>query len=309
MNKPAAEHRAGHQHVRLAEMPFEWPLGYEPGVTEPVAEPATAPEASLWFVFRRTEMLMLGGKDAPALPRIASPESLGLATGPKLYLGRLDGAHCYTAEVPADAPPPSNGEFRGLRGLYGTLDDARFALAGRALQLIDWDRTHKFCGSCATPTVARISERSRECPSCGLVVYPRLAPAVMCLVMRRGEHRMEMLLGRSPRFPAGTYSALAGFVEPGETLESCVAREVQEEVGVQVKNLRYFASQPWPFPHSLMIAFFAEWAGGEITPDPSEIEDAKWFDIEHLPQLPARISIARRLIDAAMGEIRAAPPW
>ena len=303
----------GHRHVRLADMPFEWPLGYEPAVTEPAAEPAaepaTPPEASLWFVFRRNEILMLGGKDAPVLPYAPSPEALGLAGGQRLYLGRLDGEHCYAAELAADAQPPSNGEFRGLRGLYGTLDDGRFALAGRALQLIDWDRTHKFCGACATPTVSRTTERSRECPACGLVVYPRLAPAVMCLVLRRGEHRMEMLLGRSPRFPAGTYSALAGFVEPGETLESCVAREVQEEVGVQVKNLRYFASQPWPFPHSLMIAFLAEWAGGEITPDPNEIEDAKWFDIEHLPQLPARISIARRLIDAAMGEMRAAPPW
>lgn len=290
-------------HVRLAEMPFEWPLGYEPGV----AEPDTAPGESLWFVFRRTELLMTGAKDAPALPHASSPHALGLETGPALYLGRLDGLHSYCAEAQAGADAPAGAEFRGLRSLFGTLDDARFALAGRALQLIDWDRTHRFCGACATATFARTSERSRECPSCGLVVYPRLAPAVMCLVRRRGERGTEMLLARSQRFPGGMYSALAGFVEPGETLESCVAREVQEEVGIQVKNLRYFASQPWPFPHSLMIAFFADWAGGEIRCDPSEIEDAKWFDIEHLPQLPARISIARRLIDAAMGEMRAAP--
>lgn len=293
MNSPA----------RLAEMPFEWPVAYEPGV----AEPSGTGGAALWFVFRRTELLVLGEKSTPALPHALSPGELGIDSGPALYLGRLDGLHCYSAEVPADAAAPAGGEFRGLRSLFGTLEDSRFALAGRALQLLDWDRTHKYCGACATATVPRVTERSRECPACGLVVYPRLAPAVMCLVRRQGERGTEMLLARSPRFPQGMYSALAGFVEPGETLESCVAREVHEEVGLQVKNLRYFASQPWPFPHSLMIAFFADWAGGEIRPEPSEIEDAKWFDIEHLPQLPARISIARRLIDAAMGEMRAAP--
>ena len=134
-----------------------------------------------------------------------------------------------------------------------------------------------------------------------MIVYPRLAPAVMCLA-RRGP---ELLLARSARFPRDMYSALAGFVEPGETLEQCVEREVQEEVGVQVRNLRYFGSQPWPFPHSLMIAFHAEFASGEITVDGVEIEDAQWFNIANLPRLPARISIARGLIDSAMAEMHA----
>jgi NAD+ diphosphatase len=188
----------------------------------------------------------------------------------------------------------------GLRRLFGQIDDLDYALAGRAIQIMEWDRTHQFCGVCATPTVARSTERVRACPSCGQLVYPRLAPAVMMLV-RRGR---ELLLGRSPHFQPGVYSALAGFVDPGETLEDCVAREVMEEVGVTVDKLRYFGSQSWPFPHSLMIAFFADYAGGDIVPQPEEIEDAQWFNVDALPELPMAISISRRLIDAAVGEIR-----
>ena len=140
----------------------------------------------------------------------------------------------------------------------------------------------------------------RVCPACRLTAYPRVAPAVMALV-RRGR---ELLLGRSPHFPPGMYSALAGFVEPGETLEQCVAREVAEEVGVTVANLSYFASQPWPFPHSLMIAFVCDWVEGEIRPEAGEIEAADWFNVLQLPKLPSKISIARRLIDAVSADIR-----
>ncbi len=274
-------------------MPFEQPTQYEPAI----APPDPAPGAATWFLFRGSELLV--AEERAVLPVIDDASSLGLPAKRAQYLGRLDGAHCFTAAVPADAKPPPGWAFQGLRRLFQRLDEGTLALAGRALQLIDWDRTHLFCGACGTPTVVRLSERARECPSCSLVVYPRLAPVVMCLV-RRGE---EVLLARSPRFPQGVYSALAGFVEPGETLEQCVHREVQEEVGVRISNLRYFASQPWPFPHSMMIAFFADHAGGDIAADGVEIEAADWFRSATLPKLPARISIARRLIDAAMVEI------
>jgi NAD+ diphosphatase len=218
------------------------------------------------------------------------------------YLGVLGELHCFAAELAAGTAAPQGWVWQGLRVLFGALDEAQFALAGRALQIVDWDRTHQYCGACGAPTVAHAAERSRACPGCGLVVYPRLAPAVMGLV-RRGR---ELLLARSPRFAKGVYSALAGFVEPGETLEQCLEREVHEEVGIRMRNVRYFASQPWPFPHSLMIAFFADYHSGEIRIDGAEIEDARWFDvekIENLPRLPARISIARSLIDAAIGEM------
>ena len=190
--------------------------------------------------------------------------------------------------------------WEGLRALFTVLEDAHFALAGRAVQLLDWDRSHRYCGRCGTPTEAKSEERARACPACKLAVYPRISPAVMALVRREGE----ILLGRSPHFPPGMYSALAGFVEPGETLEQCLAREVEEEVGVQVSRIRYFASQPWPFPNSLMIAFVCDWESGEIRPQAGEIEAANWFKVLQLPKLPSKISIARRLIDAAVQEMQ-----
>ena len=274
-------------------MPFEQPALYEPAI----APPDPPPGAAIWFLFRGAELLV--SEERAVLPAIGDASMLGLQALRAQYLGRLAGQHCFAAGVPAHATPPPGWAFQGLRRLFQHLEDATLALAGRALQLVEWDRNHLFCGACGSPTRVRQSERARECPNCSLVVYPRLAPVVMCLV-RRGE---ELLLARSPRFPDGVYSAIAGFVEPGETLEQCVHREVQEEVGVRVSNLRYFASQPWPFPHSMMIAFFADHAGGEIAVDGVEIEAADWFRSGTLPKLPARISIARRLIDAAMVEI------
>jgi len=236
------------------------------------------------------------------LPLLKNNNRLWFEPAQPLYLGVLGGLACWAAEAPADAPPPPAGHaWEGLRTLFSVLDDAHFALAGRAIQLVDWDRSHRYCGRCGTPTEAKAEERARVCPACRLSAYPRIAPAVMALVRREGE----ILLGRSPHFPPGMYSALAGFVEPGETLEQCLAREVEEEVGVQVSRIRYFASQPWPFPNSLMIAFVCDWIGGEIRPQAGEIEDAKWFDVLQLPKLPSRISIARRLIDAVVNEMRA----
>lgn len=276
-------------------MPFERPWGYEPAIIPP--EPP--PERSRWFIFRRSQLLVSALPAPPSPPFVPDPGALGLSASRIQYLGALKGEHCYAAVVADETEPPSGWVFQGLRALFGALEDTSLALAGRALQIIDWDRTHLFCGACGTPTVPRTVERSRECPACGLLAYPRLAPVVMCLVRRE----RSLLLARSPRFAKGVYSALAGFVEPGETLEQCVEREVLEEVGVRVANLRYFASQPWPFPHSLMIAFSADYAGGEIRVDGTEIEAAEWFSLAKLPQLPARISIARKLIDAALGEM------
>lgn len=268
-----------------------------------------------WFVFRGDHLLVeLGPPSAvpsddlrvPARPSWAQLPSqekhnrLGSDLLRTLYLGCLDGTPCWAAEAPATAGAPLGTQWEGLRTLFSVLDDAQFALAGRALQLIDWDRSHQYCGRCGARTEAQPEEHARACPQCRLTAYPRIAPAVMGLV-RRGR---ELLLGRSPHFPPGMYSALAGFVEPGETLEQCLAREIEEEVGVQVSRARYFASQPWPFPHSLMIAFVCDWASGELRPREGEIEAAAWFDALQLPKLPSRISIARRLIDCVAAEIR-----
>jgi NAD+ diphosphatase len=296
----------------MIEMPFNSPAQFSAGV----AAPDAAGDA-LWFIFRGDRLLVELGPPSPhptgdlrvparpswaRLPLLKNNNRLWFQPAQPLYLGVLGGLACWAAEAPADAPPPPAGHaWEGLRTLFSVLEDAHFALAGRAIQLVDWDRSHRYCGRCGTPTEAKTEERARTCPACKLSAYPRIAPAVMALVRREGE----ILLGRSPHFPPGMYSALAGFVEPGETLEQCLAREVEEEVGVQVSRIRYFASQPWPFPNSLMIAFVCDWNGGEIRPQAGEIEDAKWFNVLQLPKLPSRISIARRLIDAVVNEMRA----
>jgi NAD+ diphosphatase len=289
-------------------LPFSSPAGYLHRVRG--AENADG----LWFVFHGDRLLVELGPPDPRpsddprvrerpswarLPLQKNNNPLWSEPDRTLYLGELGPLACWAAEVPPGEAPPGYG-WVGLRALFSVLEDAHFALAGRALQLLQWDRDHRFCGRCGTPTEPRAEERVRVCPACKLSAYPRVAPAVMALV-RRGR---ELLLGRSPHFPAGMYSALAGFVEPGETLEQCVAREVEEEVGVTVTNLSYFTSQPWPFPHSLMIAFVCDWSGGEIRPAEGEIEAADWFDVLQLPKLPSKISIARRLIDSVSEEIR-----
>ncbi|MEW6689003.1 MAG: NAD(+) diphosphatase [Pseudomonadota bacterium] len=294
------------------EMPFMTPPLFEGGVAA-----GEAAQAALWFVFRGDRLLVELGPPSPhpsgdlrvpsrpswaRLPLQKSNNRLWAEPVRTLYLGRLAGVDCWAAEMPPEAPPPPAGlGWEGLRTLFSVLDDAHFALAGRAIQLLDWDRNHRHCGRCGAPTEARREERARVCPACKLAAYPRLAPAVMALVKRKNQ----ILLGRSPHFPPGMYSALAGFVEPGETLEQCLAREVEEEVGVRVQRIRYFASQPWPFPNSLMIAFVCDWRSGEIRPQSGEIEAAEWFDVLQLPRLPSKISIARRLIDSVAGEMRA----
>jgi NAD+ diphosphatase len=288
-------------------LPFSSPVDYEHLVA------CDAPGEAHWFVFRGDELLVEMGpmvspsddprvKARPAWARLPLQKNhnwLGTAAARTLYLGRLGGMQCWAAELGEGAEAPAGMAWAGLRALFTVLDDAQFALAGRALQLVAWDRTHLFCGRCGTPTLAKRDERVRVCPACKLSAYPRVAPAIMALV-KRGS---ELLLARSPHFPPGMYSALAGFVEPGESLEQCLAREVHEEVAVRVNNIRYFASQPWPFPHSLMIAFVCEWVSGEVTPQEAEIEEAKWFEVLQLPKLPSRISIARRLIDAVCQEL------
>ena len=190
--------------------------------------------------------------------------------------------------------------YAGLRTLFAHLPEPLLALAGRAFQVVEWDRTHRFCGRCGTATHDKAGERAKECPACGYVAYPRVSPAMMALVTRG----REILLARSTRFATGMYSALAGFVEPGETIEDCVRREVREEVGIEIDDLRYFASQSWAFPHSLMIAYTAEYAGGELRPEEAEIADARWFALDALPLLPSHVSIARRLIDATVERLR-----
>ena len=266
-----------------------------------VTPPERRDEPALWFAFRKTEILVLNGTERPALPYCPDLGALGLSPQRSQYLGIYDGKHCYAVEISESQPLPEGWAALGLRDLFGLVETTLAALSGRAYQILEWDRNHRYCSRCGTPTEPRTDERARACPACGFTSYPPVSPAIMILVTHGGK----LLLARKPAFPAGRFSALAGFVEPGETLEDTVARETREEVGVEVKNIRYFGSQPWPFPHSLMIAFTAEYAGGELRPDGVEIEEAAWFDPEALPALPPRISISRRLIDTVAAQLMA----
>ncbi|PWT72128.1 MAG: NAD(+) diphosphatase [Proteobacteria bacterium] len=266
--------------------------------------PESLIEPAYWFAFQGNQVLIRRDETRADFPQTLTLSDLALEPIRTQYLGVLGARHCFACECATDVLAPDGFRWSGLRALFGLVDDGLFGLAGRAFQIMDWDRSHLYCGRCGTPTRIKEGERARECPNCGQTHYPRIAPAVMALV-QRGD---ELLLARSPHFVPGMHSALAGFVEPGESLEQCLLREVKEEVGVEVGNLRYFSSQPWPFPHSLMIAFNCDYVSGEITPDPSEIEAAGWFSLDNLPVLPNRISIARRLIDATITSIRAGTP-
>lgn len=269
-----------------------------------LAPPEGARGAAFWFIFQGDRLLARPTTDdACALPLLTAPNELGLATERTLYLGVLEDAagtqtDCRAAEIPADGPLPDGFIAEGLRGLYGRLDEAAFSIAGRAVQLLAWDRTHRYCGQCGTPTEDAPHERAKLCPRCGLIAYPRLSPAIIIAVTRETAEGTRLLLARNHRFAPGRYSVIAGYVEPGETLEECAEREVCEEVGIDICNIRYFGSQPWPFPNSLMIGFTAEYEGGEITLEDSEIAEAGWFAADALPGLPPKMSIARRLIDA-----------
>ena len=247
---------------------------------------------ALWFAFREDRLLVLEG-DEPRVPLASTLEDLGTEASFRQPVGHLDGTPCWAVEVPDGAQAHDGTAFRDLREIFAAVDEEFFAVAGRAKQVVGWHATHRFCGRCGGETEPAAGELAMRCTRCGMMHYPRVSPAVIVRVQRGGE----ILLARSPGFPKGLRSVLAGFVEPGESIEETIKREVREEVGLEVENLRYFGSQPWPFPNSLMIGFTADYAGGELRPEPGEIEDADWYRADDLPQLPPKVSIARRMIE------------
>ena len=247
----------------------------------------------LWFIFQEQKLLIKESKQGFAIPSSQDISGLEQHTRSPQFLGSLDGKLCYAAEYPKEKSVSDPLCFKSPRTLFGRLEDELVLIAGLANQLVYWSRNHQYCGKCGSLTENKTDERAKICPKCGLVNYPRLSPAVIVAVIKDNQ----ILLASSPRFNAEFYSVLAGFVEPGETLEECVQREVREEVGIEVRNIRYFGSQPWPFPDSLMVGFTCEYAKGEIEVDQTEILHAAWFEADSLPPIPGKISIARRLID------------
>lgn len=227
------------------------------------------------------------------LPQTGDLEAFsGLVAG----LGTLDfgreGGDIW-AELYPGTEMPEGFEPTSRRSLPGILGYDYFMRAGTAFQLAHWSRTNRFCGACGEAMLEDGTVRAMVCPACGQMSFPSLSPAVIVAVEKEGC----LLLGHNAAFPAGRYSVLAGFVEPGESLEEAVCREVYEESGVNVRDVRYFGSQPWPFPNSLMVGFCAEWESGDLKPDGTELTDVGWFSPDTLPDIPPSVSISRRLID------------
>jgi len=257
--------------------------------------PAGDVSESLWFVFMDDRLLVRETAAGLDVEKAAALERAPVHDGNAQFIGWYRGAACYAAAVSPKnrASRVREGSFRNLRSLYGIVPDPVFALAGRAYQIVNWTLTHRFCGRCGGRTMTLPGERVMRCRRCRHDYYPRISPAVLVGVIR-GD---SILLARGHSFPKPWYSLIAGFVEPGETLEQCAAREVREETGIEIGEIRYFGSQPWPFSHSLMIAFTARYLSGEIKLDTRELKDAGWFARAALPDLPGELSLSRKLID------------
>ncbi|MFX0208128.1 MAG: NAD(+) diphosphatase [Candidatus Hodarchaeota archaeon] len=266
-------------------MPFKYEMERSLGETSPY----------YYFIFRKNDLLVDLEKDGVTVPFLSDITEIKLEVIQKRYFGLLDNNPCYFGEVSLDTEPPKGMSFLGLRSLYGTLEEEYLWIAGRAFQLMNWDRKTQYCGRCGTQNEVKPEERAKICPNCGLLNFPRISPAIIVGVIN--QNTKQLLLANGARFPTNLYSVLAGFVEPGENLEECVRREVKEEVGLEVENITYFSSQSWPFPDSLMIGFLADYTGGKISIDKAEIKDAKWFTKDNLPPIPGKISIARKIID------------
>jgi NAD+ diphosphatase len=257
----------------------------------------TTTVAPRWLAFERRRLLVRDEGGRPAVAALVADE-LPPSAQNHFPLALPDVPGLRVADLPAGVALPDGHALREVRSLLPVLPADQVRLALRALHVVEWGRTHRFCGRCGTATDESPSELARRCPHCELQTFPRISPAIIVLV-RRGD---RVLLGRGNHLPPGLYSTLAGFVEPGETLEEAVRREIREEVGIELGEVRYFGSQPWPFPDSLMIGFTAEHAGGELRVDPAEIAEAHWCALEELPPVPPAFSIARTLIDAWVRE-------
>ena len=214
------------------------------------------------------------------------------------YLGDWAGNACGVHYLARQVVVPGC-EWRGLRSLLGAVSEAEFGLAGRAMQVVNWDRDHRYCGRCGGETALHPQDRARICHHCDFAVYPRISPCVIMLVTR-GD---ECLLAQHNHHRRQLLTALAGFIEPGENAEQALVREVREEVGLEVGALRYVGSQSWPFPGQLMIGFLAEVKGGELRPDASEIREARWYHREHLPEdIPPVETLSGQLIRTFAGQ-------
>lgn len=271
------------------------PLAQRPAMLDLQSPAPSSRDGALHIVFRAGKLVSDPRSSRPCVLFDRDLIENGWAVEREQFVGFYAGEPCFAVDI-GEATSVDDTRFMvgSLYHLVGRVDDQLFALTGRAAQLLDWQRDHRYCGRCGAPNDVADGGRALGCSerNCAATVYPRIAPCVIVLVTR-GE---DMLLARNARFPRPMYSTLAGFVEAGESVEATLLREVQEEVGVEVTNPRYFSSQSWPFPNQLMLGFFAQYSGGDITPDGDEIAEAGWYHPRELPPVPPPASIAGQLI-------------
>lgn len=261
----------------------------------------TSTKPAYWFIFRDEQMLIDKSHEASQVPQLSMALSSLLHTRQPHYLGLYQNTPCFAARADENTIVPNDMAFENLRASLDLISSEElFLIASQAKEVLSWDETTQFCGRCGKKTQHSEIERAKICSKCEYVVFPQISPVILCLIWR-GD---EVLLARAPHFREGLFSVIAGFVEPGESLETTVTREVKEEVGVDIKDIRYFASQPWPFPSNLMIGYTAEYVSGNIEIDKVEIAEAAWFNIHKLPDLPPAISLSRRLIDSFIASRR-----
>ncbi|MCQ2604313.1 MAG: NAD(+) diphosphatase [Spirochaetia bacterium] len=256
-------------------------------------------QRGFWFLFKKGKVLYFGSGDSIRFPELLRPSELGLKTTEPVYIGQLNGKNVFTAQVFETEEPyhnccgVANYPYALPRDLFMAVGEDMFNLICRAWHISRWTESWKFCPSCGAPMRPSGTERAKVCTSCGRTDYPLLSPAVIVAVTK-GD---RLLLASNSNFPAGRYSILAGFVESGESAEDTIHREIMEEVGIKVKNIKYFGSQCWPFPNSFMLGFTAEWESGELHPDGVEIIKADWFKADSMPDIPPCGSISRKLIN------------
>ena len=243
-----------------------------------------------FFVFVDNDILLRFDEQGVFQPLSGGDESLVESLSlKKHFMGMLGDTACFAVEGQRSAAH----QFGGLRSIFEASDNLLLAMAGRAQQICQWYRDHQYCGKCGDKAIELEGDRAMYCERCAVSSYPRLSPSIIVLVHRGAE----VLLARNHNFPEGMYSTLAGFVDPGESIEETVVREVREEVGLKVGNLEYLGSQPWPFPNSLMLGFHAAYESGDIVLQEEEIADAQWFALDKLPAIPGKMAISRWLID------------
>ena len=279
-----------------------WPSAPDDFFPE-IQPPDTLDELAVWyFIFLDGKIVSVSDQGMPRPVTGDEFRWLDLDVQQKIYLGRYRERACFALSAQGD--PGAGYPLLDLRGWLGRVDQALFYLAGRAQQILDWDRDHRFCGRCGSPMQPHRKDRARECGNCGLISYPRISPSIIVLVTR-GE---DLLLARNANWPEGMYSTLAGFVEPGESVEQTVHREVMEEVALEIRNLRYLGSQSWPFPNSLMLGYHADYHAGEIRCQVDEIADAQWFHYTELPHTPPRTAISGWLIEDYVKQLQERRP-